>query len=64
MRGTFDLTIRLRNDAMREPADVVRALRSLADKLEERSEFSPGHRAVIWDENGNSVGIWSTTSLD
>lgn len=49
---TFNLTIKLGNDAMQTPMDVARALRELADRMEDRAEFD----VAIYDDNGNRVG--------
>jgi hypothetical protein len=52
MFDTFRLTISLGNDAMRGGPDVARALRQVADRIENDLDA----RGNIWDENGNTVG--------
>jgi hypothetical protein len=53
----FILEIELGNDAMRENADVVAALRGVASRLE-RTEYPMDEDIVrsISDRNGNMVG--------
>lgn len=48
----FHLRIELGNDAMREPDDIARALRSVAQQI----ESSHGAVGAIMDDNGNTVG--------
>ena len=53
----FQLTIKLGNDAMQSPRDVVAALRAVADRLEVES-FRFNDSGIIRDVNGNNVGSW------
>lgn len=52
----FTLSIDLGNQAMRTPADVARALRQAAERVE-KYLGSPVNM-VIKDDNGNKVGTW------
>lgn len=57
---TFNLTIKLGNDAMQSGDDVARALRSVADCLANTydSLTLPEDAGAIFDLNGNTVGRW------
>lgn len=54
MHGTFTLKIELGNEAMSNAADVARALRRVAGRMDEGA--SDGR---IMDPNGNAVGVFS-----
>lgn len=55
----FILNIKLGNDAMRDGADIVKALRRTIQHLEHITyEGLPNRRETIMDANGNSVGRW------
>jgi hypothetical protein len=57
---TFNLKIRLGDDGMLDGADLAKALRTIANTLEPRTEASlPGCLSKVWDRNGNTVGHWS-----
>lgn len=66
---TFNLTIRLGNDAMSDAPPIAEALRSVAAILDESyvgcdpiEPTSPGeYGTIIRDANGNRVGEWSVT---
>lgn len=53
----FTLKIESGNEGMSDPLDVVRAIRHIADKIE---EHSPTWKAAgyVFDVNGNKVGTW------
>lgn len=56
----FKLNIQLGNDAMQSCADVARALRTAADRVESSANAAPARvGAVIRDDNGNTVGAWA-----
>lgn len=57
----FKLHIQLSNDAMQGPGDVARALRELADKLDDPGLSSDPYDTTgrIKDANGNTIGFWS-----
>lgn len=52
MFDRFELNITLGNDAMQSGPDVARALREVADRIEDGLEA----RGPIRDANGNTVG--------
>lgn len=54
MFDTFTLEIELGNAAMQDGPDVARALRDVADRIENGLEA----RGKIRDENGNTVGTY------
>jgi hypothetical protein len=57
----FELKIELGNDAMQTGADVARALRKLAEHMEDTDLETPIDRpdsGHVRDTNGNRVGIW------
>jgi hypothetical protein len=58
----FVLSIMLGNDAMRTWGDIARAMRSIADKIDEPHDDPPvdGDGDAIRDVNGNRVGGWHT----
>lgn len=51
---TFTVKIEMGNDAMKSRFDVARALRQLANKVNESGHMN----GKIMDFNGNSVGSW------
>lgn len=51
----FTLTIKLGNEAMKTPADVVRALERLSRTIGTNIESGK-----VIDDNGNTVGNWVT----
>jgi hypothetical protein len=53
MHEDFELSIDMGNDAMQYPGDVARALREVADAIDNGA--ADGR---IRDENGNTVGAW------
>lgn len=56
--GRFTLSIDLDNDAMREPKDIARSLREVAQALDAATYIAP-HHGPISDANGNKVGYFS-----
>jgi hypothetical protein len=54
----FNLQIKSDNDAMQTGADIARALREVADKLDYNVTPPHGEYANIKDLNGNNVGGW------
>lgn len=50
----FELSIQMGNDGMKEGPDFAKALRDVADRIENGLETSGN----IYDVNGNSVGIY------
>jgi hypothetical protein len=56
----FELKIELGNDAMRTPANVASALRTIAKSGLEAlyGRFTVGDYGTIRDVNGNTVGGW------
>lgn len=58
MYDTFRLEISLGNDAMQAGPDVARALRAVADRIENDLEA----RGTIRDENGNTVGSFEAVN--
>lgn len=54
----FEMNLHLGNAAMQSDGDVVRALRDVADRIEQRFGESHDGRHVIFDVNGNTVGNW------
>lgn len=58
MSGTFVLSIDLGNAEMFSDADVARALRNTATKVEFGPKSAFGR---IYDVNGNRVGAWALT---
>lgn len=59
MKNQFTLTINLGNDAMKNRADVAKALIAVAGKVKPYPTDS--NKAVcdkVFDVNGNSVGEW------
>jgi hypothetical protein len=62
---TFTLSIRMGNDAMRDGADIARALRAVAERLAPDGYGSapePGERGRVQDENGATVGAWEMSA--
>lgn len=57
--GTFEMEIRIGNEAMSTPEDLAWALRRVAERL--ACGQSDG---VIHDVNGNSVGSWAIEEDD
>jgi hypothetical protein len=57
----FILKINLGNEAMMTGSDIARALRDIAEDIEDQDQMS-GTGNNIMDLNGNSVGKWSTTN--
>lgn len=55
---TFNLTIKLGNDAMKDAQDVAHALYEAAEKIDARDDMRDGR---IFDENGNKVGEWNVS---
>ncbi len=58
MFDRFELKIDLGNDAMQGGPDVARALRKVADRIEDDLEA----RGKILDDNGNTVGTYGPTN--
>ncbi len=58
MFDRFELSITLGNDAMQGGPDVARALRQVADRIEDGLEA----RGSIRDDNGNTVGTYGPTN--
>jgi len=56
--STFTLKITLGNEAMQTGSDIARALRDIADDIEDQDQMS-GTGGNIMDDNGNSVGKWT-----
>ena len=54
--ATFNLTIRLGNDAMQTGEDVAEALRQAANYIEQHDTGS-----AVYDLNGNRVGSFGYT---
>lgn len=52
----FNVTVKLGNAEMQEPAHVAEALRDLADRLDEREALKVRDSFGIRDINGNQVG--------
>lgn len=52
----FNVTVKLTNAQMQEPAEVAEALRELADRLDEREALKARDSFGIRDINGNQVG--------
>jgi len=59
--STFTLKITLGNEAMQTGSDIARALRDIADDIADQDQMS-GTGGNIMDDNGNSVGKWSTSN--
>lgn len=58
----FNVKITMGNDAMLNGYDIARALRSIADDVEEIVEetgVTGEMQGKVMDLNGNSVGEWS-----
>lgn len=55
----FQVTISLVNEAMQTPADIARALRTLASKLTNMDQDLDDQSGKVFDYNGNAVGTWS-----
>ena len=53
----FIVNIQLGHAAMQTGNDVARALREVADKLDD-TELGSGHGGTIVDANGNRVGAY------
>ncbi len=63
----FQLSIRLGNSSMRTTADIVKALRDVADRAERTLDSEPEDSEAprnILDANGNSVGHWCIAEID
>ena len=59
---TFNLKIRLGNDAMQTRADIEAALRDLGQNLRYMSDPpANGDGGLVRDINGNTVGLWKVT---
>lgn len=55
---TFNLTIKLGNDAMQSAQDVAHALYEAAEKIAARGGMRDGR---IFDANGSKVGEWNVS---
>lgn len=65
--SNFKLDIQLGNEAMTSGEDIARALRSVAEKLEDYGAISFGESGPvsrIMDLNGNTVGNWVIRGRD
>lgn len=66
MSQHFTLDIRLGNDAMQTGDDIAAALRIAADQVESAydGDGKPSSKVLVWDANGNSVGLWEIAEPD
>ena len=53
--ANFELKVELGNEAMNEPRDLAKALRTVAAELEDGEQFG----GDIADDNGNTVGTYA-----
>lgn len=63
----FQLSIRLGNSSMRTTADLVKALRDVADRAERTLDSEPEDSEAprnVQDANGNTVGHWCIAETD
>lgn len=63
----FKLAIDLGNSTMRTTADIVKALRDVADRAERTLDSEPEDSEAprnILDGNGNAVGYWCVDEID
>lgn len=62
MSPRFVLKIKLGNDAMQTGEDVARALREVAEWIDDDTPFDqPEDGKTIFDVFGNTVGNWHVT---